>query len=148
MSVSKIPIFGLMFKRLHVMVDRDSLKSRAESIVQCRVALNNGNNLVIFPEGGILTKEPPHMVRFKDGAFRLAVEEGVPLVPVTMPNNFLILPDDGSLLFKIKPCKMIVHEPLFPERYDFDPEKLKKELFRVISDELAIHHPDKLAVVS
>ncbi len=130
------------------MVDRDSLKSRADSIVRCREALKDGFNLVIFPEGGILTRELPQMVRFKDGAFRLAVEERVPLVPVTMPNNFLILPDDGSLLFKIRPCRMVVHEPLYPEKYDYDPEKLKKEVFRVISDELTLHHPDKLAVVS
>lgn len=140
MSVSKIPLFGLMFRRLHIMVERSSLKSRAESLVRCREALAGGFNLVIFPEGGMLTKNPPDMVNFKDGAFRLALEERVPIVPVTMPYNFEILPDDASLCFKWRPCRMIVHEPIHISEGESTIESLKSQTFAVISEELIRHH--------
>jgi 1-acyl-sn-glycerol-3-phosphate acyltransferase len=99
-SITRVPIFGYMFKKLHITVNRENIKSRGESLKRSLEALQNDFNVFFFPEGGILTKTPPEMVSFKDGAFRLAVEQSVPIVPVTLPDNYKILPDDESYLLR------------------------------------------------
>lgn len=140
-SIAKVPIFGYMFKTLHVTVDRKNVLSRAESLRKTRDALRDGFNMMFFPEGGILTKSPPEMVSFKDGAFRLAVDENASIVPITMPDNFEILPDDNSYLFKPKRCRVIVHKPIHPKDCDFDIQKLKSATKTIIEKELQKHHP-------
>jgi len=90
-SLGMVPLFGYMYNKLNITVDRSKLKSRYETMLECRNAINNGQNLVFFPEGGMLAENPPEMARFKDGAFRLAIEEQVPVVPVTIPFNWKIL---------------------------------------------------------
>lgn len=147
-SIAKAPIFGYMFKKLHIMVDRANVMSRARSLKQTREALQDGFNIMFFPEGGILTKKPPMMVSFKDGAFRLAVEENTPIVPITMPYNYKILPDDESYLLRPKKCLVIVHKPLYPSDYDFDLNRLKDETKAVIEHELKKYHSVNVDSVS
>lgn len=136
-SVSKAPLFGYMFKKIHIPVDRESATSRGKSVIMCKRAISEGFSLTFFPEGGIFTKNPPNMVRFKDGAFRLAVDHQLPLVPVSLRTNYHILPDDGKFLFSWNRCEIIVHEPIFPS--DNTPEeiaRLKKQVYHIIEREL------------
>ncbi|MEO9474726.1 MAG: lysophospholipid acyltransferase family protein [Cyclobacteriaceae bacterium] len=146
-SIAKVPIFGYMFKKLHITVNRGSVKSRAESLQKSRGALIAGYNLTFFPEGGILTNQPPKMVAFKDGAFKLAVDQNVPIVPVTMPDNFLILPDDDSYLFRPRKCRVIVHKPIYPQDHNHDLRELKAATKKVIEDELLKYHPSNVGSV-
>src|SRR5690606_29643365 len=60
-SLGKIPLFGYMFSNLHIAVDRKSLKSRADSILRTKQALEDGSSVVMFPEGGITSTAPPLM---------------------------------------------------------------------------------------
>src|SRR5690606_4456358 len=96
-DLKNIPLFGFMYSRLHITVDRAKLKSRYITLVQSLKALDQGKSLVIFPEGGIVSKYPPAMGEFKDGAFRAAIEKQIPIVPVTIPYNWIILPADKFL---------------------------------------------------
>src|SRR5258706_8069150 len=73
-EMEKIPLFGFMYRKLHITVDRASLKSKFNTVKHSIEALDAGKSLVIFPEGGITTHHPPHMGRFKEGAFRIAIE--------------------------------------------------------------------------
>ncbi|MFT6866139.1 MAG: 1-acyl-sn-glycerol-3-phosphate acyltransferase [Cyclobacteriaceae bacterium] len=139
-SIKKIPVFGYMFAKLHITVDRSSIKNRAESLRVSREAIQRGFNITFFPEGGIITVNPPHMVNFKDGAFRLSIEENVPIVPVTMPDNYKILPDDNAYLFRPKKCKVIVHKPIYPADHNYDLESIKAATKTVIEQELLRHH--------
>ena len=137
-AMEKIPMFGYMYKKLHITVDRNSLKSRYDVLVRSNKAIDEGKNLVIFPEGGILTTSPPKMVRFKDGAFRVAIEKQIPIVPVTIVNNWIILPE--NLLLSWKPVKIIFHEPI--ETRSLGIEKLdyiKEQVYNVIDSELKKH---------
>ncbi|MCU9611729.1 1-acyl-sn-glycerol-3-phosphate acyltransferase, partial [Escherichia coli] len=72
---------------------------------------DKGISLVIFPEGTI-PENPPFLGQFKDGAFRLAIEKQIPVVPVTIPYNWLILPDDGKWLGKPNKAMAVFHEPI------------------------------------
>lgn len=134
-SIRKAPLFGYYFKNLHIAVERDRLRSRAETMKRTDEALESGSSVIIFPEGGIFTQNPPEMIPFKNGAFRMAMEKQIPIIPVTLSFNHIILPDDGKLLFHWKPAKMVLHEPLLSS--DFKSEKeLKDQCFQVIQNQL------------
>ncbi|MEN2282529.1 lysophospholipid acyltransferase family protein [Algoriphagus sp. SE2] len=134
-SIRKAPLFGYYFKQLHIAVDRDRLKSRAETMKRAIVALENGSSLVIFPEGGIFSKQPPHMIPFKNGAFKISISKQIPIIPVTLSFNHLILPDDGKFLLNRMPAKMVLHEAIFPSEEDTE-ETLNRTCFEVIQKQL------------
>lgn len=134
-SIRKAPLFGYYFKNLHIAVDRERVKSRAETMRRAGIALDQGSGIVLFPEGGIYSKKPPQMVPFKTGAFRLAIEKNIPIVPVTLSYNHLILPDSSPLQVRWKPAKMVFHSPLYPENFD-SLEELIEACFHTIQTQL------------
>jgi 1-acyl-sn-glycerol-3-phosphate acyltransferase len=131
-----IPLFGFMYTQLHITVDRSKLKSRASTLLKTLQALDDGKSLVIFPEGGIITEKGPVLAPFKDGAFRASIEKQIPIVPVTIPFNWIILPPDEFLL-NWRPLKVIFHEPIDPGAYTLDQvNELKKKVRETIESEL------------
>ena len=135
-EMEKIPLFGFMYRRLHITVNRASLKSKFNTLKNSFDALDAGKSLVIFPEGGITTRHPPHMGRFKEGAFRIAIEKQIPVVPVTITNNWIILPA-GEFLLRQGNVKVIFHEPIETHGLTLDStDQLKQRVFKVIHDEL------------
>ncbi|MBK5280078.1 MAG: 1-acyl-sn-glycerol-3-phosphate acyltransferase [Bacteroidia bacterium] len=140
-EMENIPLFGFMYSRLHITVDRSKLKSKFITLQRSLEALDQGKSLVIYPEGGIITHHPPHIVKFKDGAFRAAIERQVSIVPVTIPYNWIIMPDPPKYLHPRK-IVVIFHEPIETKgmtRQNVD--ELKKRVFEVIQGELQKHNP-------
>ena len=136
-EMESIPLFGFMYRKLHITVDRSKLKSRMNTLVESMKALDEGKSLMIFPEGGIITKNPPHMVPLKDGAFRVAIEKQIPIVPVTIPSNWIILPDSDHLELHRGQITMIFHEPIETKGDTLDQVgELKRKTFEVIENEL------------
>jgi 1-acyl-sn-glycerol-3-phosphate acyltransferase len=86
-ELSKIPLFGFFYKRTCILVDRSSQKSRMEVFNRAQKRLNQGLSICIFPEGGVPADESVVLDGFKDGAFRLAIEHQIPIVPITFPDN-------------------------------------------------------------
>mgnify|MGYP003602205128 FL=1 len=86
-ELSKIPLFGFFYKRTCILVDRSSQKSRMEVFNRAQKRLNQGLSICIFPEGGVPADESVVLDSFKDGAFRLAIEHQIPIVPITFPDN-------------------------------------------------------------
>ena len=135
-DMENIPLFGFMYKKLHITVDRSKLKSKYDVFVKSRQAIEEGKSLVFYPEGGIFADHPPEMVRFKDGAFRLAIEKQIPIVPVTIPYNWIVLPPDEFLLRQGN-VKVIFHVPIETKGMDLhDIDVLKTQVFNKIDDEL------------
>ena len=140
-SIEKVPLFGWMYKRLHITVDRESLRSKYSTFLLSMDALKEGKNLVIFPEGGIITKNPPQMTRFKEGAFKVALNTGTPIVPVSIVNNWKILPE--NLLLRNKMMKMIVHKPIETRNLsEEDFVNVKNDTFDAIQTKLNIGNGD------
>lgn len=83
----KIPIFGFFYKRTCILVDRNSSKSRFEVFKRAQKRLDQGLSICIFPEGGVPDDESVLLDEFKDGAFRLAIEHQIPIVPMTFADN-------------------------------------------------------------
>lgn len=146
-SLGDVPVFGYFFRKIHIAVNRSSFRSRAESLKKAREAMSQGFNVAVFPEGGVLVKQEnlPQMVSFRDGAFRLSAENNIPILPVTMPYNYLLVPDGEPLRLHPHICKLIIHDPVYPRgASDEDIKWLRDEVFKVIQGELLAHHPDKI----
>lgn len=86
-ELAKIPLFGFFYKRTCILVDRSSTRSRMEVFNRAQKRLNQGLSICIFPEGGVPENESIILDNFKDGAFRLAIEHQVPIVPLTFFDN-------------------------------------------------------------
>jgi 1-acyl-sn-glycerol-3-phosphate acyltransferase len=135
-EMESIPVFGFMYRKLHITVDRSNLKSRYTTMLKTLQALDEGKSLVIFPEGGIITEKDPVMGPFKDGAFRASIEKQIPIVPVTIPFNWIILPPYEFLL-NWKPLKVIFHRPVDPKAYSMQEiNRYKDDVRNIIETEL------------
>lgn len=86
-ELAKIPIFGFFYKRTSILVDRKDSKSRKEVFDQAQRRLSKGLSICIFPEGGVPNDTNIVLDNFKDGAFRLAIEHQIPIVPITFYDN-------------------------------------------------------------
>jgi 1-acyl-sn-glycerol-3-phosphate acyltransferase len=86
-ELAKIPIFGFFYKRTCIMVDRSSSKSRMGVYNRAQKRLNQGLSICIFPEGGVPENESVVLANFKDGAFKLALEHQIAIVPMVFFDN-------------------------------------------------------------
>jgi 1-acyl-sn-glycerol-3-phosphate acyltransferase len=101
--------------------------------------LNQGISVVIFPEGGISDGYPPRLGSFKNGPFRLAIEQNVPIIPVSIPNNHEKMWDDGSR-YGTKPgiSHIYVHAPVATSALNVeDADDLRNTVYNIINSKLA-----------
>ena len=85
-ELAKIPLFGFFYKRTCILVDRSSAQSRKAVFLSAQRRLKQGLSICIFPEGGV-PEENILLDPFKDGAFRLAINHQIPIVPITFYDN-------------------------------------------------------------
>lgn len=122
-ELSKIPVFGFFYKRVCILVDRSSAKSRTAVYKRAQRTLQQGLNVCIFPEGGVPDDESVILDSFKDGAFRLALEHQIPIVPMVFCDNKRRFPYSLS---KGSPGRMRVHLLPLMETKDKDLNDLKE----------------------
>jgi 1-acyl-sn-glycerol-3-phosphate acyltransferase len=111
-ELAKIPLFKIFFKTIDIPIDRSSRTSGAKAYQRCIQALKKGESIGIFPEGKI-GDAVPLMSRFKGGAIKMAIETGTPILPITILDNWIRLPE-GGIESGGTPGKMrvIVHKPI------------------------------------
>ena len=85
-ELAKIPLFGFFYKRTSILVDRRDAKSRQAVFLRAQHRLKQGLSICIFPEGGV-PEESVVLDDFKDGAFRMAINHKIPIVPITFADN-------------------------------------------------------------
>jgi 1-acyl-sn-glycerol-3-phosphate acyltransferase len=134
-SVKKVPLFGYMFAKLHIQVDRGDKGSRTKSLIRSVKALQSGRSIFIMPEGGIITTNFPKMhLPLKDGAFVMAVENQVPIVPVSLLNLYELNPAN---LLHWGTAHVIVHKPIETKGLTKqNVEELKQKVYEVIQPAL------------
>lgn len=134
----KVPLFGLMFREVHIPVNRGNRIEAVKSLDKAREKLASGVSVMIFAEGTIPDKKTVILAPFKDGAFRLAQETGVPLVPVTVIGSDRALPDSKIPWFNpATPVKVIFDDPI-PTK-GLSPEEvntLKQQIYDLIYSRL------------
>lgn len=97
-ELAKIPVFGLIYRRGSVLVDRKSEESRLKSYAYMKKVLDWGLHMCIYPEGTRNKTDLP-LKEFKDGAFRLAIDCGKPIIPAVLFNTRKILPPKKTFYF-------------------------------------------------
>ena len=143
MSLTKLPLFGWVIRTFHIPVDRTSARSSYQALQRSLQKIDEGKSMVMYPEGGIRTPHPPQLARFKNGPFKVAIEKQVPVVPVTIPYNWFILPNDKKLLMRPYRPLLIFHEPISTlGMTGEDVASLKQQVHDRITRELEKYHPD------
>lgn len=132
----KIPIFGFFYKKVVIMVDRSSPKSRRRVFEMAKKRLQGGTSIGIFPEG-LVPEEDIVLAPFKKGAFSLAIEHQIPIVPHTYYDckrffswNFF---KGGMGTFRVRQHQFIETKGLTSN----DVNSLKEKTFDIIYNELS-----------
>ena len=135
-SLRKLPFVGKACQAAgHIFVDKSGPRKIVETITHARKVLQNGTSLVIFPEGR--RTFTGKMGRFKKGAFQLADQLQLPVVPITIEGSFNILPRTGKLLHW-HPMKLIIHDPIYPTGKGAEnQEMLMEESYKIIDSGLS-----------
>lgn len=129
-SLRKIPFVGwaCAWSR-QIFVDNSSASATRRTMQEAEQQLSGGMSLVVFPEGA--RSWTGKMSRFKKGAFRLAIEFNLPVVPLTIDGAFDVLPR-----FKKMPnpghIYLTIHKPIYPSADGHDLSELMEESYREI----------------
>ncbi|HQP25608.1 MAG TPA: lysophospholipid acyltransferase family protein [Smithellaceae bacterium] len=117
-ELEQVPVLGLACKVLgHIYIDRSDSKSAVETIRAAKTKIVNGTSVLFFPEG---TRSSDGEIRpFKKGAFRMAMDLGIPILPVTINGTRNILPKGGMDLMP-GGATMIIHKPISVKGYHED----------------------------
>lgn len=131
-EMAKIPLFGLVYKRGSILVDRKDKASRQNSFKKMKDVLSMGIHMCIYPEG-TRNKTSLTLKEFYDGAFKLAVDTQTSILPALIFNTKKVLPPDKSFFFW--PSKMGLHFlPAVAVTKSDSFETIKEKVFKIMSD--------------
>jgi len=131
-EIAKIPVFGMIYKRGSVLVDRKNEESRRNSFAKMKTVLSLGLHMCIYPEGTRnKTSEP--IQRFHDGAFKLAVEAKKKIIPALIFNTSKVLPRKAFFFW---PQKVEMHFLPPVDSENKSPQALKEEVFDIMKNYL------------
>ena len=137
-TLKTIPIFNIFFKDMNIAVNRRSSVSGKQALDRCAEELKTGNGVTVFPEGTI-PDDAPNLLKFKFGAFKLAIDNQVPIVPVTFLSNYKRLQLGGMFSAMAGPglSKVIVSKPIPTEgKTKEDLLPLLEEVHSIIDNNL------------
>lgn len=138
-EILNYPIFRTYFKDLNIPVFRKNRMKSARSIVKSYNKIKKGWSLVIFPEGGIPDDNKPKMVPFKAGAFQIAKQAKIPLVPITFLNNHKLLSDPSDIFGPARPgnSQLVIHPPISVDEIEkLSIKELSDKCFEIIEKPL------------
>lgn len=136
-ELSKIPVLGFVYRRTMILVDRGNANSRKAVFEQANQRIKSGRSICIFPEGEVPKDESIVLTNFKNGAFILAIEHQIPIVPISFYDNKKRF---SYTFFSGGPGKLRVkfHKPILTKNMEVktDKNKLKKEVFDILYTDL------------
>jgi len=135
-ELARIPVFGFFYKRTCILVDRSSPKSRKEVYYKAQKRLGDGVSICIFPEGKVPDDERVVLDVFQNGAFGLAIEHQIPIVPISFYDckkrfSYTFFSGSPGIL------RATIHPFVKTKSLKLsDRDKLKKELHQFIYNDL------------
>ena len=110
MGLGKIPFVGAACRAAgFIFVDNSTPKAAAKSVLDAEHSLRNGASIAIFPEGS--RTYDGKMIRFKKGAYQMATDQHLSIIPITLNGPFDVLPIDSFNLRRHR-MEMIIHPPV------------------------------------
>lgn len=145
-----IPLVGATCRASkHIIVDKRSSSKIKKTYDDARKTLSNGMSIVLFPEGARTFSG--HMGLFRRGAFMLADELQLPVVPLTINGSFDVMPRQYDMHFaNWHPLTLTIHAPIYPESKGVDNQKrLSEKSYEAIQSALVpeyqgfVENPDQ-----
>lgn len=125
----RIPLLGLGMRRAgYILIDRADHDKAMKSMQLAAERIRSGTSIVIFPEG---TRSCDGTINypFKKGGFHLALDAGVPIVPISVKGTRAILPKHG---IRVRPgtITLVIGKPIYPQGHDVP--SLMEEVYKSI----------------
>lgn len=131
-EMARIPVFGMIYKRGSVLVNRKSEESRRKSFLKMKAVLDMGLHMCIYPEG-TRNKTSQPLQRFHDGAFKLSVETTKPVIPALIFYTSKVLPRKPFFFW---PHKVEMHFLPAVAVENKTAQQLKEEVFAIMKNYL------------
>jgi 1-acyl-sn-glycerol-3-phosphate acyltransferase len=130
----KVPLFNVFFKKLDIPVNRKSNTDAHKALQRAAQEIRNGNNVFIFPEGTISNEGK--LKPFKNGAFKLAIDEQVPILPITYISNWKLLQNGGFFKSFGRPgiADIVIHPPIITKGMSEENLVLLREEVRNLTE--------------
>lgn len=135
-EMSRVPVFGYIYKNAIVTVDRTDAERRAKSVRQLKAVLRKGISIFIFPEGTFnLTSQP--LKEFYDGAFRIAIETQTPIRPILFLDAYDRMHHGSILSLTPGRSRSVFLDPIPVNGYTLrDVPKLKQQVYDFMEKKL------------
>ncbi len=131
-EISKIPVFGYIYKSAVVMVKRDDATDRARSVSDLKAAISQNISIILAPEGTFNTTPNP-LIKFYDGAFRIAIETQTPIRPLLFLDTFDRMNYNSMLSLTPGKSRVVYLEEVAVEGYTLDElPLLKQKVFEIM----------------
>jgi 1-acyl-sn-glycerol-3-phosphate acyltransferase len=109
-ELRKLPVFGFACEKMgHIYIDRSNRETAVASLEEAKKSVVNGTSVLFFPEG--TRSKTGEIGEFKKGAFVMALDLGLPVLPITILGTGKILPAKTMDLFPGR-ANMVIHEPV------------------------------------
>ncbi|MDE5728083.1 MAG: 1-acyl-sn-glycerol-3-phosphate acyltransferase [Duncaniella sp.] len=139
-SLRRIPFVGLACKWSgQIFVDNSSRGGTRHTMEAAERQLRGGMSIVVFPEGARTPDGVMH--RFKKGAYRLAVEFSLPVVPITIDGSYDVM-TRFDLLPRPGHIRLTIHKPIEPRSEGHDLSALMDESYCAIASALPERQPE------
>jgi len=111
-ELNKAPLFRIFFRRMNILVKRTSNVDSHRAYKLTGEKIDKGQSVFIFPEATISSNGT--LIPFKNGAFKLAIDKQIPVVPIVFPDNWKLLQNGGFLTAHGKPgrARAIILNPV------------------------------------
>lgn len=138
-EMSKVPVFGFIYQKAIVAVDRSSPLNRANSVRLLKSITRKGISVMVFPEGTFNTTGRP-LKEFYEGAFRVAIETQTPIKPVLFLDDYDRM--NYRSIFSMTPgkCRILYLDEISVEGFTVaDISKLKEKVYGIMEEKLRDH---------
>ena len=134
--MSKVPVFGLIYRNAIVTVDRSSAANRANSVRILKSLINKGISVLVFPEGTFNMGTTP-LKEFYDGAFRVAIETQTPIKPVLFLDAYRRMPYESMFLMTPGSSRIVYLDEISVAGYTLaNMETLKDKVYDIMEKKL------------
>ena len=135
-EMSKIPVFGFIYRKSIVTVDRDNATNRAKSIRILESIIRKGISVLFFPEGTYNETHQP-VKEFYNGAFRVAIETQTPIKPILFLDTYSRMHYQNILSFNPGKCRIVFLDEIPVAGLKIsDTESLKEKTFKIMERKL------------
>ncbi len=129
-ELAEVPLFGWMYRRQHILLEREQTASGARALVAATQRLRAGQRVLIYPEGTTRHGHPV-LAPFKAGAFMLAHKQHLPVVPIALTGTDVALPPDGRFYLQPTLLAARVLPPIDPTGVS-SPDELAERAYAAL----------------